>query len=204
MLVCARELSATGFEVSFFGFESCESDCGDAVKCRSVQDAAAGASVVILPVPYSTDGCRLNCPFSRLEVRIPQLLESLDPGQLVLAGMCTDAFLENAQERGLTVIDYMKDEELAIRNAIPTAEGAVELAMRELPVTLHGCRVLVIGYGRVGRCAAQAFSALNARVTVAARRADALAWADEAGCGTVCISLLPSAAADNGVAIAER
>ena len=32
---------------------------------------------------------------------------------------------------------------------MPTAEGAIQLAMEELPITLHGARVLVIGYGRL-------------------------------------------------------
>ena len=55
-----------------------------------------------------------------------------------------------------------------IANAVPTAEGAVQLAMEELPITLHGARVLVVGFGRVGKLTAHRFRALGARVSVAA------------------------------------
>lgn len=69
-------------------------------------------------------------------------------------------------------------------NAPPTAEGAVQLAMEELPITLHNARVLVIGYGRLGRVLAQRLAALGAHVTVAARSYEQLAWAQVWGCAT--------------------
>ena len=50
---------------------------------------------------------------------------------------------------------------------MPTAEGAIQLAMEELPITLHGARVLVIGYGRLGRVLADRLAGLKARVSVA-------------------------------------
>ncbi len=48
-------------------------------------------------------------------------------------------------------------------------------------MTLHRARALVLGYGRVGQLTAHRLSALGARVTVAARRYDALAWAEAYG-----------------------
>ena len=68
-------------------------------------------------------------------------------------------------------------------HAVPTAEGAIQIAMEELPITIHGARVLVIGYGRVGRMTAQRFQALGARVSVAARKYADLAWAESQGLG---------------------
>lgn len=68
-------------------------------------------------------------------------------------------------------------------NAPPTAEGAVQIAMEELPITLHGARVLVIGYGRVGKLVAHRFAALGAKVSVAARKFSDLAWAEALGYG---------------------
>ena len=44
---------------------------------------------------------------------------------------------------------------------MPTAEGAIQLAMEELPITLHGARVLVIGYGRLGRVLADRLAGLK-------------------------------------------
>ena len=68
-------------------------------------------------------------------------------------------------------------------NALPTAEGAIQLAMEHLPITIHGARVLVTGFGRVGRLTAQRFAALGAKVCVAARKYEQLAWAQAMGFG---------------------
>ena len=69
-------------------------------------------------------------------------------------------------------------------NALPTAEGAIQIAMEELPITLHGARALVIGYGRLGRALAPRLAGLGARVSVAARKYADLAWAESFGFGT--------------------
>ena len=55
--------------------------------------------------------------------------------------------------------------------------------MEQLPITLSGARVLVIGYGRTGKLVAQRMAALGARVSVAARRYEHLAWARALGYG---------------------
>ena len=49
--------------------------------------------------------------------------------------------------------------------------------MEQLPFTLHGARVLVLGFGRVGKLTAHRMGCLGARVTVAARDYGDLAWA---------------------------
>lgn len=68
-------------------------------------------------------------------------------------------------------------------NAPPTSEGAIQIAMEELPVTLHGARVLVIGAGRLGKVLCQQLRGLGARVSLAARKYADLAWAQVWGCG---------------------
>ena len=201
MIYCAKRLCGYGYEVSFCGFDCAGQDCGGAVRCRTVKDAVKGAAVVILPVPYSYDGCRLNAPFSSSEIRVDEVLEAVMPTQLVLSGVCPPGFIEKAEAQLLSVIDYMKDEELTVKNAIPTAEGALELAMKELSVTVHGTKTLVLGYGRVGKAVSAAFSALHSSVTVCARHGDALAWAAAAGYDTAGIKDICRAVQDKDVII---
>lgn len=55
--------------------------------------------------------------------------------------------------------------------------------MEELAVTLHGARVLVIGYGRLGKLLAHRLSGLGAKVSVSARKYADLAWAEAYGYG---------------------
>ena len=67
-------------------------------------------------------------------------------------------------------------------NAVPTAEGAVQLAMEQMPVTIHGARVLITGFGRVGQAAARRF-AWEPGQRVGARRYEQLALAESEGYG---------------------
>ena len=67
-------------------------------------------------------------------------------------------------------------EETQIANAVPTAEGAIQLAMEATDRTIHESSCLVIGYGRIGRLLAGRLRALGARTAVSARRYSDLAW----------------------------
>ncbi len=54
--------------------------------------------------------------------------------------------------------------------------------MEELPITLHGARVLVIGAGRLGKVLCMQLKGLGANVSVAARKYADLSWAKVWGC----------------------
>src|SRR5690606_38022728 len=76
-------------------------------------------------------------------------------------------------------------DEVAVLNSIPTAEGAIQRAMEELPVTLHGNRTLVVGFGRCGLTLARMLHGIGSKVTVAARGEGQRARAYEMGIETV-------------------
>ena len=76
-------------------------------------------------------------------------------------------------------------------NAPPTAEGAIQIAMEELPITLHDARALVIGFGRLGRALAPRLRALGTRVWVSARRYEQRAAAESMGLGSEGVDHLP-------------
>lgn len=78
----------------------------------------------------------------------------MEPGQILCGGMVSQKVREAGEERGLRVFDYYAREECMVANAVPTAEGAVQVAMEELPFTLHSARVLILGFGRVGKLTA--------------------------------------------------
>ena len=156
-------------------------------EAEGAPEPAAGLSLarladcVVLPLPAAGEDGRLNAPFSRRRPELAEVLDVLRPGQVVCAGRASPELRALAEERRLRLFDYFDREELAVANAVPTAEGAVQLAMEELPITLHGARVLVVGFGRVGKLTAHRFRALGARVSVAARKWEDLAWAEAYG-----------------------
>lgn len=67
-------------------------------------------------------------------------------------------------------IDLLCDPIYLAENADITAHCAVSLAMSRLSVTLKGCPVLVLGWGRIGKCLSKLLAALGANVSVAARK----------------------------------
>lgn len=144
---------------------------------------ASRADCVVLPLTVTTERGLLNTPLSVSEHPLAPILDRLTPRQFLCGGRVDQETQGMAEDRGLTLHDYFAREELAVANAVPTAEGAIQLAMEHLPITIHGARILVIGFGRVGRITAQRFAALGGKVSVAARKYEQLAWAQTMGFG---------------------
>ena len=139
---------------------------------------------IILPMPVADGDGYLIAPLSALKLEIGTLFDVLSPRQVLLGGRVNDVCHALAHERGLHITDYFAREELVVANAVPTAEGAIQIAMEEMPCTIQGAKVLVIGYGRVGSLTAQRFAALGAKVSVAARRFEQLSLANCNGFST--------------------
>lgn len=123
-------------------------------------------SHIILPMPaFDKSGHILNGP------SVSDFLGLLKPGMTVLGGKLQPF----SPPPGVTAYDLLTDELLTCQNAAITAEGALQLVMPLLPVTLDGCSILVTGWGRIGKLLSQKLSALGAHVTVAARKPKDLA-----------------------------
>lgn len=76
----------------------------------------------------------------------------------------------NGIPEGFSCTDLLKDPIYVAKNAAITAHCAISLAMQQLPVTLEQLPVLVIGWGRIGKCLARLLQAMGAEVTIAARK----------------------------------
>lgn len=153
-------------------------------------DLIRKADCVLLPMPLSGRDGALFAPLYPHPIPLPELLDSLSPGQILFGGKVDKPLRQLAEKRGLTIHDYLLREELAIANAVPTAEGALQLAMEALPTTIHQSRVLIVGFGRVGQCTALRFHALGAEVTVCARNPGQRALAESLGCAALPLSQL--------------
>ncbi len=180
----AGALASDGYRVITSGFDGTElPPCVTA--CTNPTQAISLSDCVVLPLPVSTDGVNVNAPFSRIPIPLDTVVQAVREDQLVFGGQISEALQRDLSLRGLMASDYLKREELAVLNAVPTAEGAVQLAMEELPITIRGSRCLITGYGRIGRVLSQMLVALGAQVTVAARRCSDRAWAQAQGCRAI-------------------
>ena len=182
----AALLADDGHSVHTYALEQ-----GAGTKCEPSLDGADRADCVVLPLPAAGADGKLNTPLSADSHELPEVLDALRPGQLVCAGMAGEGLKRMAEERDLVLRDYFAREELAVLNAIPTAEGAIQIAMEELPITLHDARVLVVGCGRLGKALAPRLRALGARVWVSARRYEQGAAAESMGLGSEGVDHLP-------------
>ena len=177
----AQLLAEDGHTVHTYALEDPEDSSGPVHE--SSLSRIDRADCVIFPLPVTAEAMRLNAPLALSGPPLPEVLDLLSPRQFLCGGRVDPAVQELARARDLTIHDYFAREELTVANAVPTAEGAVQLAMEHLPITVHGSRTLILGFGRVGRLTAQRFHALGAQVTVAARNYDQLAWAQAMGFG---------------------
>lgn len=119
----------------------------------------------VLPFPSFAG----NCLRGTRKVEISDILRRLEEGSLVFGGKF-GAWEKAFTDRGAKVCDLFGSEPLSTQNAIPTAEGAICLAIEFSPVTLCGAKCLVVGFGRCGRALAERLKALGGDVTVSARR----------------------------------
>lgn len=170
----ASLLAADGHKVTVVGMEEMEGLVG--VTHATSFHGVEGADYVILPLPAMAEGGLMSTPLSARGYQVTDLLDRLNPQQVVCGGRVNHMLRLLAQGRGLVVHDYYQREELAVANGVPTVEGAIQLAMEAMPTTLFGGGALVVGYGRLGKLLSHRLHGLGAKVTVAARSYADLAW----------------------------
>ncbi len=141
----------------------------------------------VLPVQKSPDGEAVPTENGSY-IRYSVLEGCLKHGGIVFTGNVCPALESLCYGKNFTLINYLEREELAAANAVPTAEGALELAIKNMPVTVFASKALVTGYGRIAKILSRYLLALGAEVTVACRKKSDLKWAEINGCKTVFIN----------------
>ena len=144
-------------------------------KTNSLKECVKDADIVLGPLPLSSNGEFVNTPFSEEKVQIEEVINEIG-GKTFIAGSIKQEVYEMAEEKDITVLDIIKREELAVLNAISTAEGAIQIAINETPKNLHGNNVLVLGFGRIGKVLSKMLDGIGARVACEARKTTDLAW----------------------------
>ncbi len=163
----AELLLRDGHKVHSFALEKAELPA-EIPRDDCLQSCVYAADCVLLPVPAEKAGY-LNAPLSAEELPMAVLIEALWPGQLLIGGRLSDLTVKRALRAQLQVADILRRPELQVGNAALTAEGAVGRMITESERALWGSRVLVLGWGRIGRILALRLQSLGAKVTVAAR-----------------------------------
>lgn len=176
IVTLAESFFSEGYAVSVFGFsESIEMTDG-IERAENIGDAIANAAAVVTGLPATGDDITLLAPLFDGKIYFEDILKCMAKNQLLLGGKITPKLKNMCEIYNINAVDYFEREELTVLNAVPTAEGAIELAMRNLPITVHESRSLVLGFGRIGKALAKDLAGLGAKTYVEARRFDDLAW----------------------------
>lgn len=124
------------------------------------------------------------------------ITQMLTKDHLLIAGNIPEDIINQCNKKDIFYYDLMKSNSIAIINAIATAEGAIMEAIKNSDINLHYSNCLVLGYGRCGKILAAKLKGMDAKVTIAARREDALAYAKAAGHSTIVINEIKSNLSD--------
>lgn len=180
-LALMAALVSEGAHVTCFGIPDWDEPAGIG-RAESFEAAVSNAQVVILPIS-GTDAAGIVRTAEGVK---PIVLDEscfgmFSRGTLLVTGSLRPRFQALAENAGVQVLEYAEEDEIAILNSIPTAEGAIQIAMQEMPITIHGSNAFVLGFGRCAITLARMLHALGAHTFVYARRPAQLARAFEMG-----------------------
>ncbi len=177
------------YKVYTYGLEMSESllRIDQVEMCPTVSETIQNSRVVVGPIPLSSDRKNLSMPFSNTKLDVNEFINSLS-GKTLIAGNISEEVKKELSDKDIPYIDLLRREEFAVLNAIATAEGAIQIAMEETQKTVHGSKVLVMGFGRTGKILAKMLDGLGAKVYCEARKNEDFAWIKAYGYETIELS----------------
>ncbi|MGG4553185.1 dipicolinate synthase subunit DpsA [Paenibacillus humicus] len=173
------ELDAT---VKVVGFEQWEPPLSGVSHEKLSPGLLMRADVIVFPVIGCNDQGVIDSPFANDEVVLTKdMFAEIREETVVYTGMAKSLLKRMAAEFSFKLIELLERDDVAIFNSIPTAEGAIMMAIQHTDITIHGSTCIVLGTGRTGFTLAQTLQGLGATVKVGVRREDQAARAIQMG-----------------------
>lgn len=147
---------------------------------------------VILPITGTDEKGNVEPVFSSETIQLSkEWFARLNKSAVVFTGIANKYLKETAEEANIELISLLNRDDIAIYNSIPTAEGAIMMAIEHTDHTIHSSHITVTGFGRVGHTLANKLHALGAQVTVGSNNLRELARAKEIGMEAYPLDQLP-------------
>lgn len=178
-IALAESIASDGYQVFAVGFDHIE--FSDEVRKSDLKEVVQKCQNIILPLPVTNDNQSLNMPYSEHKIILDDEFAGLMRNRQVFGGMMGKLYQTSEVWESVDTYDYYTREEFAIHNAVPTAEGAIEIAMHEYSGTVSGSRCLVTGFGRIGKILSWMLRGMGADVTVSSRKKSDFAWIQSYG-----------------------
>lgn len=187
-LYLAKSLNKDGNEVRICGTEKLNSR--QIFQTDTPDNVINFSDYIIFPTPVTRDNKTINAPYSSEKIPIDEKFLNSLKNKIVFGGIIPDIlkqFREKVKNKSYFVEDYYT-ENFKILNSIPTAEGAIKIALEEKHSTIYQSKCLVIGYGKIGKILSKMLKNMGACVTVSARKSSDRMWACTEGHKTINIS----------------
>ncbi len=175
----ANALYSENNAVTVYGIN--DSNALKAPRTSDLEEAVYNANILILPLPMLNNEGYIHMPLSTCKNDLTSLLRLMNKNQILLGGKIPDAAKQLIKIHGVYAVDYLKREELTVTNAMITAEGAIEMLLSLYNKTLCFSKILILGYGRIGKFLTRILCGFGADLTIAGRRADTKAWVESSG-----------------------
>ncbi|TCZ80013.1 dipicolinate synthase subunit DpsA [Paenibacillus albiflavus] len=177
------KLSQLDASITLIGFDNLQQSFSGIHKMVDLtKDAFVRKDVIILPPVGTDDAGRVDSIFSTKELILTdQILAGLPNHAKIYTGMSKKYLNDLCAAHGIQVIELFERDDVAIYNSIPTAEGAIMLAIQNTDITIHGSQSMVLGFGRTGFTMARTLKGLGASVKIGVRRPEHYARVWEMG-----------------------
>ncbi|UUZ95681.1 dipicolinate synthase subunit DpsA [Paenibacillus sp. P25] len=177
-----NKLSEQDASVYLIGFDNLQSQYGGITKADLTPEALESMDAVILPAVGTDDHGLVDSIFSSHELRLTdEHIAALPKHAQVFTGMAKPYLRNLCGKHKVELIELFDRDDVAIYNSIPTAEGAIMLAIQNTDITIHGSETMVLGFGRTGMTLARMLQGMGAHVRVGVNRPDHFARAWEMG-----------------------
>ena len=175
ILELIKILEKEGNELNLYGLEQCE-ELKAYNHFNDIASALENSELVITSIPLSKNGKSINSIYTTKEILVVDLFNNVKNKKIITGNLTEEIKSCIKEESNNEIIDILKYEDLTVLNAIPTAEGAIQIAMEKSKITLHGSKCLILGFGRIGKILAKMLIGIGADVYCEARKQSDIAW----------------------------
>ncbi|MEF3304885.1 dipicolinate synthase subunit DpsA [Paenibacillus sp. GYB003] len=177
-----QKFSELDAAVTLIGFDNLQYSYSGVSKLALTPESLEKTDAVILPVVGTDDNGVVESIFSGTELILTgDHLAALPSHAKIYTGMAKPYLKKLSSEHNIRLIELLERDDVAIYNSIPTAEGALMMAIQNTDITIHGSVCMVLGMGRTGLTMARTLKGLGANVLVGIRKPEHFARAWEMG-----------------------
>lgn len=174
----AELLANENWQVQTYGLEQYEAK-EPMEKVAELAEFCQRTNLIFSAMPFSKDGRKVGAPFAEKEILIEDVFANMKMGTFIAGGIKPE--WKEKYTSKIQFVDLLEDGTLTIQNAVTTAEGAIQKIMEKTTTTLYGSKILILGFGRIGKLLANRLEKFGGEIWCEARKPEDLAWIEAYG-----------------------